>query len=337
MDVLANEPFRALKHQEYSKSLKGIGAMMEGIENNSVMFDLLFELKWHRNSIDLDTWLLKYTKRRYGKENENLYKAWQILRNTVYGKKLEESESQQGTSESILCARPSMDIKRVSTWGTTKLYYNPSELLEAWTLFIQEADKFENIEGFEYDLVDISRQVLANYAQVLHGKMVSAYDDNNRDDFEKAGNEFLQLLDDQDDLLSSNTSFMLGKWIADARKLGTNKSEKDLFEFNARTQITTWSFQNSNLNDYAHREWSGLLKDYYKPRWKMFIGYIKQKMEDENTQEPDYYMFEEAWTKQKNNFPSKALRNPVDESMKMHNKYFDVIKSDYKEITEFNN
>ena len=35
LDVIASEPFRALNHGEYSKSLKGIGAMMEGIDNNS--------------------------------------------------------------------------------------------------------------------------------------------------------------------------------------------------------------------------------------------------------------------------------------------------------------
>lgn len=107
------------------------------------------------------------------------------------------------------------------------------------------------------------------------------------------------LLDDQDLLLCSNEHFMLGKWLADAKNRGTNQSEKELFEVNARTQITIWSFQNSELHEYAHKEWSGLLSDFYKPRWEMFIEYLKQKLEGKNVQEPDYYSFEEAWTKKK--------------------------------------
>ncbi len=120
-------------------------------------------------------------------------------------------------------------------------------------------------------------------------------------------------------------------------KRGTNHSEKDLFEFNARTQITTWSYQNSNLHEYAHREWSGLLSDFYKPRWEMFIDYLKQKLAGKNVQEPDYYSFEEAWTKRKNPFPSKAVRNPVKEAVRLYIKYHDKIEFSYKEATEHNN
>ncbi len=334
MDVIAQEPFRALHHKEYSKNLKGIGAMMEGIENNYVIYELLFELKWHTDDINLDYWISEYIKRRYGKDNGNLYNAWQILRNTVYGKKLEKSKSQQGTSESIFCARPVLDIDRVSTWGTSSLYYNPAKLIKAWTIFVNEADNFKGNDGFQYDLLDITRQVISNYAKVVYGKMITAYNNNNKIKFEEAANEFLQLIDDQDYLLSCHENFMVGKWISDARKRGTNQAEKDLFEYNARTQITTWSFQNSDLHDYSHREWSGLLSDFYKPRWELFIDYIKQKLDGKNPQEPDYYAFEESWTKQTNTFPSEAIKNPVKQSLRVYQKYFTKIKSDYEETTE---
>ncbi len=336
MDVLAEEPFRALKHPEYSSNLKGIGAMMEGIENNSVIYELLFELKWHLKSPDINKWLSDYTIRRYGINNVQLKKAWQILRNTVYGKRLDKSNSQQGTSESILCARPAIQLDKVSTWGTSQLYYDPVQLLEAWSLFIQEADNMEQNEGFGYDLVDITRQILANYSQVLHDKLVTAYKENNKTGFDKFSKQFLQLLDDQDRLLSSIDNLMLGKWIADARARGTNENEKDLFEYNVRTQITTWAFKDSNLHDYSHREWSGLLTDFYKPRWKMFFDHLTQKMNGGNPQEPDYYLFEETWTKQTNKFSSTASRKPIKESLRIYNKYFKEIEISYKESTEHN-
>ncbi|QTD36380.1 alpha-N-acetylglucosaminidase [Polaribacter batillariae] len=329
MEVLAEEPFRALNHKEYSKGLKGIGAMMEGIENNYVMYELLFELKWHDQKINLNNWLSAYIERRYGKENKNLYKAWQILRKTVYGKKLNKTKSQQGTSESILCARPALEIEKVSSWGTSELYYNPLELLQAWTIFVNQAQHFKNNEGFEYDLLDITRQVLANHSQTLHKNMVSAFYKKDKKNFEKIAEEFLQLLDDQNTLLNSNEHFMLGKWIKDARERGTNPLEKDLFEYNARTQITTWSFQDSNLHEYSHREWAGLLSDFYKPRWEMFINFLKEKLDNKNAKAPNYYTFEEAWTKQKNTFPSKPINKTLKQVQRIYNKYHNKIKSNF--------
>lgn len=329
MDVITKEPFRALKHPDFSKNLKGIGAAMEGSENNSVIYELLFEQKWHDRPLDLDKWLSNYTRRRYGVNNPQLNEAWKILKNTVYNQKLDESIYQQGTTESILCARPSLDINTISCCGTTQLYYDPSKLLEAWSLFIEEVDNMNPSEGFDYDLVEITRQVLSNYAKVLYDRLIIAYKENNKDDFKEIADKFLQLLDDEDNLLSSTDNFLLGKWLAGARARGTNKMEKDLFEYNARVQLTTWSFDNSLLHEYAHKEWSGLLVDFYKPRWEMFFDYLTQKMQGNNPKEPDFYSFEKSWNNQKKLFSSKASKNPLNETIKIYEKYYDEIKANY--------
>lgn len=330
MDVIAKEPFRALEHPDYSSNLKGIGALMEGIENNSPIYELLFELKWHQKSPDLNEWISAYTSRRYGVSNTNLIKAWHILKNTVYNQKLYEKKSQQGTSESILCARPALQIDKVSTWGSSKLYYDPAKLLEAWTLFIQEADRLGQSEGFDYDLVDITRQVLANYAQVLHGEITKAYAENNKSDFQKYSNQFITLIDDQNKLLNSLDHFMLGRWLKEAKSRGTNKKEKELFEYNARVQITTWSFKDSNLHEYSHREWAGLLADFYKPRWEMFFDYLQAKMNGEEVNEPDFYAFEDQWTHLKNRYQHKASEHSIQASRTLFKKYFAEIADCYK-------
>jgi hypothetical protein len=58
--------------------------------------------------------------------------------------------------------------------------------------------------------------------------------------------------------------FLLGPWIRDARAWGTTPAEADYYEANARRIITEWG---AGLRDYAHREWNGLVRDYYYPRW----------------------------------------------------------------------
>ena len=54
-----------------------------------------------------------------------------------------------------------------------------------------------------------------------------------------------------------------------ARNSGTTPAEKDAYEINAKRLITTWGgFQ----EDYAARFWSGLIKDYYIPRLKIYFS-----------------------------------------------------------------
>lgn len=77
---------------------------------------------------------------------------------------------------------------------------------------------------------------------------------------------------------------MLGHWLEAAKLRATNDAERELFEYNARVQITTWSFQDSDLHDYAHREWGGLLADFYLPRWEMFISKLTAELKGEHKQ-----------------------------------------------------
>lgn len=313
LDVIATEPFKALNHPEYSNNLRGMGVIMEGIENNSIIYELLLDLKWQSSTeFNLSEWLTQYTSYRYGQYNANLNKALEIMRKTVYGQKLYKERSQQGTTESILCARPALEINSVSTWGTSKFYYNPNDLLEAWNLYIQEADKFEGNKAFEYDLVNLTRQVLADYSQFLFKKVVTAYEEKNDEELNRYSEAFLYLIDQQEMLLNSNEHFLLGKWLKAARDLGTNEKEKNIFEYSARVQVTTWAGQNSNLHEYAHREWAGLLSDFYKPRWEMFFEYLNQKNQGSQKMEPDYYEFESKWTKSTNKFSTTPVGHSIE-------------------------
>ncbi|QZT38101.1 alpha-N-acetylglucosaminidase [Halosquirtibacter xylanolyticus] len=329
MDIIAKEPFRALHHEKFGGNLCGIGAMMEGIDNNSVIYDLLFDVRWHRKPIDLDKWLNTYIKSRYGKLNQDIIDAWQVLRKTVYGKELLKNSSQQGTTESYLCARPSLNIKSVSTWGSSDLYYNPKELLPAWKIFIENKDNFITNEGYKYDLVDITRQCLSNYSQYLHQQITTAFHNKDKEKLTKYTKEFLQLILDQDQLLSTIPSLTLDHWIKNARDRGTFESEKDLFEFNAKTQITTWSFKDSNLHEYSHREWAGLLREFYYPRWNKYFDYLLEKISNKHTQKPNFFPFEEKWTRQIGVSTLKSKTTPYEVSEKVYNKYYSRILNSY--------
>jgi len=63
--------------------------------------------------------------------------------------------------------------------------------------------------------------------------------------------------------------FLLGPRLAEARRAATTEAEARQFEWNLRTQLTVWGTSDaggSEIEDYANREWAGLLSSYYKPR-----------------------------------------------------------------------
>ena len=131
---------------------------MEGSENNPVMFELLTELPWRSQRFNVDGWLQGYLKARYGKVDPKVDKAWRLLANSVYA--CPASSVQQGTHESVFCARPSMHVYQVSSWSEMKDYYQPMEVIKAAQLMTEVADSYKGVRNYEYDLLDIVRQAV---------------------------------------------------------------------------------------------------------------------------------------------------------------------------------
>jgi len=40
-----------------------------------------------------------------------------------------------------------------------------------------------------------------------------------------------------------------------------------------RNQITLWG-PKGQINDYAQKAWSGLMSDYYLPRWELYVSTV---------------------------------------------------------------
>jgi alpha-N-acetylglucosaminidase len=313
-------------HDPESKNMMGIGLTPEGIEQNPALFALMLENVWRDTPIDADAWLKDYAMRRYGSNNSKADEAWHILLNTVYSGALTE-----GGPESIIVARPTQ--KPVIDRVLTKLSYDPKELAKAWALLIAAADSLQQSDGFRYDLVDVTRQVLANYASPLQQKWVAAYKSHNTADFEKHSTAFLQLMDDMDELLATRNDFSLGKWISDARNNGITNKEKDLYEFNARDLVTLWGDKESGLREYSNRQWAGLIKGYYKPRWGMYFTCLKKAMKanatfNETEFDKQVKNWEWQWVNRHDNaYPNTVKGDAIGLSKKMFAKYYDIIQA----------
>jgi hypothetical protein len=55
-----------------------------------------------------------------------------------------------------------------------------------------------------------------------------------------------------------------------------------LYEWNMRTQLTIWGTSavagDSEVSDYANKEWSGLIASFYLPRWQAWLARLEQDL-----------------------------------------------------------
>ncbi len=339
MDQLLQNFF--LASGDYSKHLKGIGFTMEGSENNPVMFELMSELPWRQERFTKEQWIKGYTRARYGASDAVINQAWGILVESIYN--CPAGNNQQGPHESIFCGRPTLNNFQASSWSKMKNYYDPADTRRAAELMVSVAEKYRGNNNFEYDLVDICRQALADQARLQYQHAIADYKSFSRQAFAQSSKRFLDMLLLQDKLLGTRSEFRLGHWTEAARNCGTNDAERDQYEWNARVQITTWGNRTcadtGGLRDYAHKEWQGLLKDFYYMRWKAYFDALAKQMEEQTKPQPellgtgansnktaselfsmalpqevklDYYAMEEPWTLRHGGYTAKAEGSPVD-------------------------
>lgn len=51
------------------------------------------------------------------------------------------------------------------------------------------------------------------------------------------------------------------------------------YEWNARNQITLWG-PRGEIRDYAAKQWAGVVTDYFKPRWELFIREMQTSLNE---------------------------------------------------------
>ena len=313
MQHVVDEYYKA-RQSSSATTLKGVGLTMEGIENNPVMYELVCELPWRSEKFAWDKWLRDYAEARYGNPgNAKIQEAWRLLAQSIYGAPARLTE--QGCHESVFCARPALDVYQVSSWSEMEEYYNPDDVIRAARLMVEASREVEANDNFRYDLVDITRQAIAEQARYVYGEVVAAYRAKDRMVFNHATRRFLDLLLQQDRLLSSVPDFMVGRRLREARGLGLTDAERDHYEWNARVQITTWGNRNAaeagKLREYAHKEWNGVLRDYYYPRWKAYFDALSATLDGQPMRKFDFYAMDEQWTLRHNPYPYEAQGDPV--------------------------
>ncbi len=268
LNCLATLPTEAL--QKPNHHLVGLALLDEALDTHPALWDMFSDTVWAAKDIDLNTWCRAFPSYRYGHTNADTSAAWEIIGTKVMTYR---------PRENLLCARPGLDIHSTCTWGDCDTKQNPTDMIDAAELLLQAAVPLHTAPTYRHDCVDAVRQVMVDYGYYLYHAMIADYQAGQPAACRANLQLFRELLRDMDQLLASDPSSLLGTWISLARKKGATPAESAQYERMARQLVTLWTPGHSDLNDYAYKNWSGLYRDYYLPRWENFLTQLDRSLD----------------------------------------------------------
>ena len=158
-----------------------------------------------------------------------------------------------------------------------------------------------NTTTARFDVADVGREWLQTVACVnAYRSLYAAFHANGTSRtvaaVETAGNEMNTVLLEIDSLLSSVPGFLFGAWIRDAIALGTTTASKEQLAASAKIQVTDWAsyppaepwshkqvVDFSSIQDYAIKQWGGLMWEYQAVRLRMFSAQVAVDVEAGST------------------------------------------------------
>lgn len=267
LGFVATDP-ATLLHDPARGALAGFGLSPEGLDNNEVVFELQTDMAWTTTPMDLAPWLRGYAHARYGATSPRIEHAWQLLREAVYSRSV---------GHHMLFAfqyRPSLAPHSDATVD--------ARIDEALDLLLAEHDALRGSALYRNDLVDLAVYVIGNRIDRKISEACRAHLSGDAALRDTLAGEVDLLLTKLDAIISTRPDARLESWIEMARAAGKTRSDKLLFEQNARRQITVWG--GPDLHEYAAKIWSGMVRDHYAARWQLFFSLLRNGADAEQAQ-----------------------------------------------------
>jgi alpha-N-acetylglucosaminidase len=252
--LLASAPAEVLSSPDKG-NLVGWSICPEGIESNEVAYELMTDAGWRSAPIDLELWIPKYCKARYGKCPPAMAKAWKLLRESAYGEHVWNTRHAWQCEPSLTPAGHSVNAS--------------PQFVEATTLFLSCAPDLAGNQLYRNDLIEFVAQSAGGWVDQQLALATELIRSQQTATAKIYANHALDMLTRIDALMNLRPDRRLETWVAAARAKAKTPDEAAFYDENARTLITTWGWP--ELSDYASRVWSGLIRDYYKARWSAWF------------------------------------------------------------------
>ena len=253
LDFYANGHLEALSSTNKGRLLAH-GMAPEGIENNEVIYELLADAGWSDKEIDIHEWLKDYSSNRYGSYPTAVRRCWDLLLEAVYG---------------TFTDHPRYNWQfRPGTVRNGSININPS-FFKAIESFVEVSGQMKDNPLYMADLAELTALYLGGKAELLVKAIDWQYEIGDTARAAKFEKDFEHIMLGMDALLSTHPTLRLERWIDFAHKQAVTSEQRRQYERNAKRIVTIWG---PPVDDYSARVWSGLIRDYYLPRWKHYFA-----------------------------------------------------------------
>jgi alpha-N-acetylglucosaminidase len=331
----------------------GSGFTPEGFDQSPAYYELIQGAPWRTGPVpNITDWLVVRAHRRYGlrKVSAAVAEAWRLLGESSYQDDLSVHDE---TGVGLLS--PPADPRHWAHHGQPM-----PGLCKTWTAWGRLVDAAAEVNNsmttYRYDLVNTGREVLAQLSTPLAINFSNAVKSATLDGptVHRTGLAYIALLLDLDALVSTEDGFLLGPWLRDARAWGRDSSGapytdcngtaignltcEDYYEWNARTQVSTWyptpavytppaqMPERGRDSDYARKHWSPLIRDYYVPRAHALLtqalgdAAMSRPLNQSNFSRTEA-LLAYAWTTSTDKYPVVPKPGFVEASANMRDKY----------------
>lgn len=253
LDFYANGHLEALSSSNKGRLLAH-GMAPEGIENNEVIYELLSDAGWSDKKIDIHEWLKEYSCNRYGSCPAAVGRCWDLLLESVYG---------------TFTDHPRYNWQfRPGTVRDGSINLSPS-FFKAIESFVEASGQMKDNPLYLADLAEFTALYLGGKAELLVKAIDKQYEIGDTVRAVKFEKDFEHIMLGMDALLSTHPTLRLERWIDFAHKQAVTPEQRRQYERNAKRIVTIWG---PPVDDYSARVWSGLIRDYYLPRWKHYFA-----------------------------------------------------------------
>jgi hypothetical protein len=284
--------------EKNGSALFGVAILPEGFYNNPAAFELMSELPWMDEAPDHAEWFRNYAEGRYGTTAASA--AWETIAETAYS--MEPIGTHSESHDGLFAAQPSLTTTKArACCARGEVRYDLAAFATALPQLLDADSSVVQRAAYEYDVTDVTRQVVVNLSRDLLPQIKAAYDARDVDEFDALTDRWFDLMQRLDRVLATEEDFLLGAYVERAKAQNGAVGTYDL-----QNLLTTWGTRSSfSLHDYANREWQGLFGDFYASRWERYFDTLRIAMSSGTAPASiDWFEVDETWAKADHGYPS---------------------------------
>ena len=233
-------------------NLVGIGSTLEGLDIQQFPYEHILSKAWATNDTD-DEAIDNVADRHAGRIIPEIRQAWHLLYDSAL----------TFPAMNFCCPLPCSYPKMCQIPNGSKVRCDHSTLEKITTLIGPISPDLKN------DFVWVSRQTMGDDFCIAKQRFDKAFEAADTIAMTEAAIQMQGDIIMMEAICRTIPHATLSHWLRQARDYGDTPELSDYYEMNARRLITTWG---GDLNDYACRIYSGLLLEYYWPRWEIYIN-----------------------------------------------------------------